>query len=165
MCDSSWGDPKRLKKDVNICKNELTWCSACVLMRCNHFSSQVDLVLGWNPLSTFVMEWWQGRWLPLLHNLLMSSRPPCSCTPRNTGTLSRSWSTYIRYTQCVTCEDVCLVEFMHLVFTCMPGESHHRWFRPLLWSSDAFHSLLIVSVKWYKLFTSVRYPGSVVCVW
>ena len=29
-------------------------------------------------------------------------------------------------------EDVPLVEFMYLVFTCMPGESYCRWFRSLL---------------------------------
>ena len=31
-----------------------------------------------------------------------------------------------------TVEDVALVEFMYLVFTCMPGESYHRQLRSLL---------------------------------
>ena len=30
------------------------------------------------------------------------------------------------------CEDVSLVEFMYLVFTCMQGESYHRQLRSLL---------------------------------
>ena len=39
-------------------------------------------------------------------------------------------------------EDVPLVEFMDLVFACMPGMSYYRWFRSLLSMCDAFWALI-----------------------
>ena len=52
-------------------------------------------------------------------------------------------------------EDVPLVEFMYLVFTCMPGESYCRWLRSLLLCSCDVFRALINSLCLLYLFVSV----------
>ena len=51
-------------------------------------------------------------------------------------------------------EDVPLVEFLVLVFTCMPGESYHKWLRSLLclcvtWLSLP-HDIAVITVPYLK---------------
>ena len=49
-------------------------------------------------------------------------------------------------------EDLSLMEFMYLVFTCMPGESYRRWFRSLLLHlCYAFWALITSLVCWSLL--------------
>ena len=69
----------------------------------------------------------------------------CYCTHMYT------WSFIHVFTQQSFCEqvllvyttdDVPLVEFMYLVFTCMPGESYCRWLRSLLYLCYAFWVLI-----------------------
>ena len=51
-------------------------------------------------------------------------------------------------------EDVPLVEFMYLVFTCMPGGSCHRWLRSLLLClCDVFQVLINSLVCWVYMST------------
>ena len=50
-------------------------------------------------------------------------------------------------------EDVLLVEFMYLVFTCMPGESYCRWLMSLmLCLCDVFWALVNSLVCWFIRF-------------
>ena len=44
-------------------------------------------------------------------------------------------------------EDVPLVEFMYLVFICMPGESYHRQLRSLLYLCYIFQALCVEALK------------------
>ena len=46
-------------------------------------------------------------------------------------------------------EDVPLVEFMYLAFTCMPGESYHRWLGSLLRLFDVFQVQINFLVCWF----------------
>ena len=46
-------------------------------------------------------------------------------------------------------EDVPLVEFIYLVFTCMPGESYWRRLRSLLCLGDVFQVLINSLVCWF----------------
>ena len=50
---------------------------------------------------------------------------------------------------CVSVEDVPLVEFMYLVFSHMPGESYNRWLRSLLCLCDIFGALMNSLVCWF----------------
>ena len=57
---------------------------------------------------------------------------------------------FINSTRGTSSEDLPLVEFMYLVFTCMPGESYHRWLSSLLLClCDVFWVLINSLVCWF----------------
>ena len=47
-----------------------------------------------------------------------------------------------------------LLLFVYLVFTCMPGESYHRWLRSLLCLCDSFWALINSLICWF--YTSIQ---------
>ena len=99
----------------------------------------------------------------------ISKQSSSSLKRHHTNTTTRTWAAYSNSPsmQVNTIEDVPSVEFMHLVFTRMPGESCCRWLRSLLLClCDVFLVLLNSLVYWFctgalglVLFQSLTWAG------
>ena len=101
----------------------------------------------------------RGRWISCSKILIRTRKRP-RAPMQNTKTRELITKLVLKQQQrlvspMVTCtwhmsiEDVPLVEFMYLVFTCMLGESYHRWLGSLFCMCDIFWTLINSFACWF----------------
>ena len=136
--------------DAGKCLKHNGW-TRCLTSQIKYFSSQSTglgilsdggqkfyFAYPWVKLGS--LSWWTCIW--------NRTRPRALGQNRNTGELM-----YLL----MYCEDIPLVEFMFLAFTCMPGESYCRWLWPLLlYLYDIFQALIKSLVCWFMMDKSLK---------